>query len=397
MYDKKILLFHHSGAIGGGGVSMLHILKTIKNLGYDVKVICPTKPSHMMDEISKLGIKTEGTFDKGWVYPHFNGQNYNILDPRYQKRFKHIKNSHDKVKQIINKENPNIVILNSMMLSWMIECIDSSIKTICFDRETLPKNGKGVRCGMLKNWLSRITKSVYLSEYDRSIAGNHSNSCVITDKVDLKEFDNMPDQKTARKTLDLDESKKYVLFTGGMWRVKGSHIALEMMKYLDDDYHLIFMQYTKKEPSSNKRTIIKRVLGLDYETNTLTLLNGIENRVHFFSPQQNMLPFYSACDIVIFPSTLAHQARPVYEAGAALKPVIISDFDNTGEFAKDGINALTFEPENAKALAECINKLEDNKFSYSLASNGHKMCEENHNLQDMERQIKELIKSIEEM
>jgi hypothetical protein len=51
MHDKKILVFHHSGAIGGGGVSMLHILKTLKSLGYNVKVICPSEPSHMIDEI----------------------------------------------------------------------------------------------------------------------------------------------------------------------------------------------------------------------------------------------------------------------------------------------------------------------------------------------------------
>ena len=394
--NKKILVFHHAGAIGGGGVSMLHILKTLKSLSYDIKVICPGNPSHMIDEISKMGIEAEGIFDKHWVYPHFNGQSYNAFDPRYQRRWKHIKSSFDTIREIVKKESPDVVVLNSMTLSWMIECIDDDIKTVCFDRETLPNDGNGKRCRMIINWLSRMTKSVYLSEYDKKAAGNHKNSCVITDKVDIQKFDNIPDKSIVKCPLELDFDKKHILFTGGMWKVKGSHTALEMMHYLNDDYRLIFMQYTVGELASDKKSIIKRNLGMDYEANTLALLEGIENKVHFFAPQQDIVPFFAACDIVIFPSTLPHQARPVYEAGAAYRPVIISDFENTKEFAINNYNALTFKPDNAKALAECVVRLEDRKLSYRLSDNGRKMCEQKHDLNDMETEIKLLFESIEE-
>ena len=107
-----------------------------------------------------------------------------------------------------------------------------------------------------------------------------------------------------------------------------------------------------------------------------------------------MSPFYAAADIVIFPSTEPHQARPVYEAGASCKPCVISDFPNTAEFAKDGVNVLTFRPGDAKALADCVERLCDRQLYYSLANNGHDMCEKYHNIETLGREIRELLQSI---
>lgn len=391
---NKILVFHHSGAIGGGGVSMLHILKIFKSSGYNIKVICPSEPKYMMEEIKKLGISAIAIFDKRWVYPHYNGEIYNEFDPRFLKKRKFIKNSYDTIKKIIDNENPDIIVLNSMTIAWMVNCIDKNIKTICFDRETLPHNGQGKRCGMIKNWLSKMTKTIYISEYDRLEAGAHPNSCVICDKVDMIKFENMIDRMQAKRALGLDISKKHILFAGGMWDVKGSHIAIETMKYLDE-YELLFLQYTPSKQKHSIKSTIKNILGLNYEAETLKKLEGVEDRVKFFPAQKDMIPFYSACDIVIFPSILPHQARPVYEAGVAKRPVVISDFENTNEFAQDNINALTFKPGNAKELAGCIKKLEDKKLYYKLSENGYKMCQKNHDLNNMDSEIKKMLESIE--
>ncbi len=375
---------------------MLHILKAIKNSGYDVKVICPGEPSFMLDEIKKLGIEAEGVFDKNWVYPHFNGQHYCAVDPRYQRRWRHIKRSKSEIKSLILKESPDIVIFNSMTIAWMGECVDSGVKTICFDRETLPNNGKDVRSCRIKDWLKNMTKSVFLSEYDKKEAGNHENFSVITDKVDMKKLGNSIDDAKAKCSQKLDFDKRSILYCGGMWHVKGAHTALAMMHELGDDYQLIFMQYTPKERTQSAKTKIKSLLGFDYEGDTLNLLHGIEERVKFFPPQGDMAPFYAAADVVIFPSVEPHQARPVYEAGAACRPCVISDFPNTAEFAKDGVNVLTFKPGDAKALAECVERLCNMELYYKLADAGREMCFKNHNIETLGQEIKELLKSVEE-
>ncbi len=56
-------------------------------------------------------------------------------------------------------------------------------------------------------------------------------------------------QVTAGCSHQLNFDKRKILYCGGMWHVKGSHTVLNMMHHLNDDYQLIFMQYTpqKKE------------------------------------------------------------------------------------------------------------------------------------------------------
>ncbi len=394
---KKILVFHHSGAIGGGGVAMLNILGALKEMGHELEVVCPKEPSYMLDEIESMGIKTDGVFDTNWCYPHFNGQHYSAIDPRYTRRWRHIKNSKGTVRKIIADKSPDIVIFNSMTIAWMGECVPEGTKTICFDRETFPMNGKDTRSKRIKGWLYGMTKSVFLSEYDKAEAGGCDSFTVITDKVDIAKFVETPDDFKAKCSRQLDFDKRSILYTGGMWEVKGAHTALSMMHHLNDDYQLIFLQYTppKSRPSDMKAKI-RSILGMDYEGETLKLLDGIEDRVKFFPPQKEMPPIYVAADIVIFPSCEPHQAMPVYEAGASCKPCVISDFPNTREFAKDGVNVLTFKPGDAKALADCVDRLCDNELYYKLSDNGHEMCVKNHDINTLKDEIKSLIESIED-
>jgi glycosyltransferase involved in cell wall biosynthesis len=300
---------------------MLNILKALKSPDREIKVICPDEPKHMINEITRLGLDASGTFDKSWVFPHYNGGYYNFFDLRFQKGWKYIKLQFDTVRKLICDEKPDIVMLNSMTTSWMVECIDKKIKTICFDRETFAKKGKGYRNKMIKRWLGAMTKSVFLCPFDKENAGSDHNSIIITDKVDMSRFDSIMNRSEAREKLGLHPDKRYILYVGGMWKLKGSHVALEAMRYLDKGYGLIFLQYTLGKRQLGTRDKVKKMLGLDYEGDTIKLLRGIEDRVFFFPPQKDMVPFYAASDIVIFPSTLAHQALPVYEAGAAYRPV----------------------------------------------------------------------------
>jgi glycosyltransferase involved in cell wall biosynthesis len=206
----------------------------------------------------------------------------------------------------------------------------------------------------------------------------------------------MIDRGEARKRLELDPDKRYILYAGGMWKLKGSHVALEAMRHISNEYGLIFLQYTLGERKLGRKEKIKRLIGKDYVGETLKLLHGIEDRVFFFPAQKDMMLFYAASDVVIFPSTKAHQALPVYEAGAAYRPAVISDFENTNAYAKDGVNVLTFKPGDVKQLAECIKRLEDDMLYHELSNNGRRMTEEQHNMADLPKELENLIDDIEE-
>ena len=67
--------------------------------------------------------------------------------------------------------------------------------------------------------------------------------------------------------------------------------------------------------------------------------------------------FYKEANIIVFPSTKPHQARPIYEAGISNKPIIISDFNETKEFAINEYNVFTFKNGNNKSLLQTIEKV----------------------------------------
>ena len=82
----------------------------------------------------------------------------------------------------------------------------------------------------------------------------------------------------------------------------------------------------------------------------------------------------------MFPSTSVHQPRPCIEAGAYGKSVVISDYNETGEYFKDGFNAIVFAPGNSKELVEKIKKLYNNRdLLKELGEHNRIMTETKHN------------------
>ena len=70
--------------------------------------------------------------------------------------------------------------------------------------------------------------------------------------------------------------------------------------------------------------------------------------------------FFAASDIVVFPATVPHFARPVVEAGSMKKPVIVSNLPVLDEIVDDGKTGFLFQKGNSEDLSIKINSLLDN-------------------------------------
>ena len=75
-------------------------------------------------------------------------------------------------------------------------------------------------------------------------------------------------------------------------------------------------------------------------------------------PNAQIADVLSGVDVLVVPSVW-YENTPlvVYSALAAKCPVVASDFPGLSETVRDGLNGLTFEPRNAEALANCLNRL----------------------------------------
>lgn len=400
-YQKKALIIHHSGAIGGAGVSLLHILEAIKKLNLDVTVYCPIEPNDMAIEIRKLGYKVVSEPSNIPIIQHYSGGSKFFFDYRTLRNIASIIKSKKSIKELIIKTRPDIVMVNSMTLSYIGKIAQSmNIESICFHRETYAKGFFGIRTKVIKFQLSNhFKKVVFISQYDLKQSGEmKSRTFVVTDKVKLNEYEE--NQIDASLVRTVDDNTIKLLYVGGMNRLKGAHILIKALAKCEDNIHLIFLQYggnKRKKQFSDCGTLrakIRYLIKKDYTARVLSLIdkNQMWHRVHFIPTTTIMAPIIKKCDIVVFPSTLPHQARPIYESGAAKKPIIITESPNISEFVEDGINGLTFKNGDYIALASAINKLADNNLlKEKLGEKNYLRTINHHDYKTLENQLREII------
>lgn len=399
---KKILIIHHSGTIGGAGISLLHIIRSIDKEKFSVTVLCPNYPKDITNLLSheKCEVIASNTSPK--IFAHYNGGIKTALSLRTFKNLFDIIRDKKEIYRYIKEIDPDIVAVNSMTLFWIGKIAKKlNKKTICFHRETYQKGLFGLRTKIIKQGLSKwFDKVAFISKYDFKESGDvRAIKKVIYDRVDFNLFNNYS-KSVARKILSFSEEKKYILYLGGMSELKGSIIIMDAMKYLkNENIKLVFLCSVKniEKPQFSKlkslKDKIKFLIKKDTKMKTLKILfnNGLENKVIFkeLTPRPEL--YYKACDLIVFPSTKPHQSRPIYEAGISKIPILITDFDQTKEFAKDKFNVITFKKNDSKDLAEKIKMILQNKLDFNIImNNNYKKTIENHNYETLKNDLDDL-------
>lgn len=399
MHNKHILIVHHSGYIGGAGISLFDIIKSLKKLNVKITVICPKEPEEIKNILEDFDINIV-TVSNIEIFAHFSGSTNFIFGYRSLSNIIRIKKNLNNLIDSIDAIKPDIIFLNSMTLFYLGKRLQrKGYKTVCFDRETFTNGLFGFRTSYTKYCLKTyFNKVTFISNYDRIESKLPSDkTMVITDKV------NCNIEINSKREDNSNNEIKYVLFAGGMVDLKGTHVILKALSYLPKNIRLIFLQYDVKDYKSsifeirNLKRFIKIVIGLDYEfkMNRLIKKYALLDRIDFYNTDHDIGKYYSKADVVVFPSTKPHQSRIIYEAGLFRKPIIISDFPNTNEFLMDDFNGLTFKHNDSVDLSKEITKcLSDKKLIVKLINNNFDLTIKNHNLLNMEVEIKALLESI---
>lgn len=357
---RKVLFFNHASVIGGAGLSLLNIIDSLDKQKYDITVYCTANKTQIAEELEKRGINVIRAMNSPACYMQYNGGARSILSPRYYKNLFKIKRDRTRIVKVIKGLKPDIVAVNSMTLGWIGKLAKKEdCETVCFHRESYAKGWFGIRKRRLAKTLDKyFDKIAFISAFDmRETKLKRAKGYVIPDSVEASKYNELTKEQ-ARQKLGLEKEAFYVLFLGGISKLKGVHIAMQAIDKSEiPNVNLLILNGNKFQKPQKIKGIKQRIKSLIYFDEIGYAFKKYKNlknkeRFVFLPPSDRVQDWYAACDVVIFPSTKAHQAVPIYEAGVARKLMIISDYVNTKEYLCDMENGLTFKPLDSSALCE---------------------------------------------
>lgn len=399
MYN--ILIFHHYNSPLGAGLSLLHILEKINLKQARVSVCLPVVVGELDSKIKKMGIKVIYS-DSVAAYMHFSGGQNAFVSRKHIQNFSKIFRSRKGISEIIEKENPDIVVVNSMTLCWIGRIArELNKKTICFHRESYCKGFIGVRTSLIKHELREWFDVVaFLSDYDiQQTPKGRAKYIKITDKVDVKLYEKLDVSKCRRK-LQLPLNCKLVLYVGGISKLKGPMTIIKAMRFIKtEEVKLVFLQYEEPNMEGVIRRIkyrLKCLLGRNLHYNIMHYIqrNRMEDKIIFRPATDKVEIYFTACDLVVFPSHSPHQARPIYEAGIAKKPIVITDFPNTREFADETCGWL-LKKDDYLMLAKHIDDVFGNHHTSRVEENYIRVLN-NNNLENLSEELFDMFEKLME-
>lgn len=395
---KKILFIHHSGYIGGAGISLIHILDSVDKNKYSITVVCPSYPSDLSDVLKNKGYNVALISNGIPIFYHYSGGTSVFFSLTTVKNVASIIKSYKKIKNIIIDNKPDIVIVNSMTLCWVGKILKSlRIKSICFHRESYTRGLLGIRTRYIKYCLSEYFDRVaFISQYDYHQTGKtNSIKKVIYDRVDINNFG--LEKKKVRSELNFEANFRYILYVGGLNKLKGLHVLLKALKHIKtENIKVVVLGYIVKNKIFEYpgfKSKVKYLMRANYEQKIVNYIrkNNLEKFLMLVSPTFEVEKYFVASDLVVFPSTKGHQARPIYESGIAKVPILLSDFPNTKEFVRDQENGYEFKKGNFLELSYTIDKIFRDKKKEDVIDSNYKRCVRFHNLGTLPLDLEELL------
>lgn len=391
----RLLVVQHCGEVGGSGVGLLSTLNMLRNK-FDITVYCVNTPDDLIKLYQSYGFKTK-PIKCVYGFNYFSGGPA-IYSVDFWGSLIRIKKAKMQWIRILQQEKPNIVLVNSIILSWMWEPIKvCGAIGVCHVREVLP-NRRDIRAIYSLRNLDNFDAVWFISEYEcKYFALKRPRTAIIRDglidSIKLSIDCSCPDE---------NNPEFRVLYVGGLSRLKGLKTLIKSIEYLDDGVVLYLAGYYKKTecnsigfPRSFKevKTAIIQLSKCDsvkIESQLEKAQKAWGNKVIVVGHSNDISKLYLDSDVLVFPSAKPHQSRPAFEAGFYCKPVVISDFIQTQENVKNEYNGLTFSPNNPRSLAEAINRLaRDESLCKRLGKNNYQVAIQNHTYEAVSRNMDE--------
>ncbi|OHX37577.1 hypothetical protein BJL95_13470 [Methylomonas sp. LWB] len=250
------------------------------------------------------------------------------------------------MQQILVKEMPDIVHLNSTVLVAEALAVKSKkIPLVWHMRDFLEYGNFRIRYSIIRQIIAYCADAVIsLCDSELNRVRPVRKGVVIPNFVNFDKFD-YHNTKPAhlRQKLGVPDNAKIIGILGWHTPAKGAMTLLKAFAAIADrhsDAILVLFGEGAKEPDVNRfKRILRKLTGkknLRLDLQEVINEHGLQNRVFFPGVIFDIADYIAEVDVVAAPFTEPHFARPILEAGAMKTLVVTSDLDGTREMVLNG-------------------------------------------------------------
>lgn len=325
---KKILYIHHGKGLGGAPLSLLYLVKNLDKTKFH-PIVLFLHQSEVIDLYKKHGIEIVGPIGL-YDFPHTKIWWFKWYHLPYLLRSikDMIKTYYSVAPYWINTIKPDLIHLNtSSLIAWAAVAHKKNIPVIWHIREPLAQGYFGIRRWLIKKGVEKFASAILpICKNDAQPWINNAKTHIIYNAVDQRLFDFNINPNHFLEKHKLNPNTPKILFLGGLSKEKGTLLILKFFETLlkkIPEAQLLIAGYF--DLSSQTPFIKKFFPAYHYRKKVFQCFFKIKNNIILLGPSNEIPEAIAASNIIVFPATKGHFARPIIEAGFMKKPVIASN------------------------------------------------------------------------
>lgn len=356
---RRILYVHHGKGIGGAPLSLLYLIRGLDRTRYEPAVLC-IHDGEAADLYRREGIETI-VDTRLHDFSHTNVLWYPLWQlPKILLRIWQFPFTRRRFARFLQNRRVDLVHLNtSTLTAFALAAHGRGIPVVWHIREPLQKGYTGLRRAVIRRIIDRTAALILpICRYDADQLLPSPAIHVVYNFIDFAQFDAAIDGGSVRAELGIAPGTRVVTMLGGVNPIKGTREFVQAASALLEAYPDVVFLIAGPLPEANLRNTINGLRVYDRKLRA-RIPRQHASRIRFLGVRKDIPQLLAASDMLCFPSTVPHFARPVIEASAMGRPVIASDLGGPRELVQHEKTGLLVPAGDDKALSAAIQRLLD--------------------------------------
>jgi glycosyltransferase involved in cell wall biosynthesis len=399
---RKVLYLEHSPALGGSCVSLLQLLRGLDPARYRPVVALARPTAELARFYGEAGVPVidwPGISTLEHTTAFWSELRRPVTWPPLAAALLRWRHSGRRTLELVERERPDLVHLNSVVLLPSADALRrAGVPFVWHVRESPAPGGarwRRLQREALGRWPA---EAFFLTAGEREAwTDGEAAGRVLPEPVDTERFAPSRDGGPVRRALGIPADAKVVLYSGGLAAIKGILPLLAALARVREREPRVLCLMPGSAPGDGPDGPSSRAspgllprawLPRRVERSIAELgLERVCRRTGFSDDMPGMI---AASDLVVFPATHDHFARPLVEAAAMAKPVVASRLPTLEEQVRAGETGLLVPAGDPAALAEAIlTVLADPDRASAMGQAGRRLALERHDARRVAEEVME--------